>query len=154
MESIISWTVSLTVMCATGAIILFLSPASSVSKTVKTVVIMCLLAVFITPVMKISLTQFSINGSFDNITDGSNGEITQKMLQYACLEAEELCEDFVVQCSVSATKIEAEAYIDQNNSIYISNIRIYLSRDYYGMKDKINEKIKNVFNIDGEFIWQ
>lgn len=152
MQSLIQWAISLTVVCALGAVILFMSPQSSVSKSVKTIVVLCVFTVFLTPVINAS---FSFKN--DNITDmieSTDEDISEQMIKYACLEAEELCEDFVIKSGAQAQKIIATANIDNKNSIYITSIKIYLNEKYKDKTNDINEKIRNVFEIDGEYIWE
>lgn len=154
MQTIITWTVSLVTVCTIGAIILYFSPTSSVSKSVKTVVILCVIMTFLSPIFKISLdknnlSEYGSDSDYnDNLTD-----ITDQMLKYAELEAEELCDSFISECGCKAEKIEIKANIDNENSIYISSIKIYMAQAYKDKEKNINEKIRNVFNTDGEFLW-
>lgn len=152
MQSLIIWTVKLVIVCSIGAIILFLSPSSSLSKSVKTIVVLCVLVTFISPILKVDFEGLSDN-SFSGESE-SFSDVTDKMLEYAELEAEELVDSFVRECDCQAKKIKALADINEENSIYISNIKIYISMDFKDSQQKINEKIRNVFDLDGEFIWE
>ena len=153
MDYVKQWAVSLLVVCAVGGIVLFLSPSSSVNRNVKTLVLLCLLTVFFTPVLNITKDGFDTDISGGIISE-SNDEIRDNMLKYACLEAEELCEDIVVKSGAQAIKIKANANIDDGNCIYISDITISMNEKYKAKTDEINEKIKKVFDIESEFIWE
>lgn len=155
MEAITQWIISLVVICAVGAIILYLSPTSSVQKSVKTVVVLCVLLTFAMPFVKMNIKDIDYsNIGFSEEKSIQSAEITEQMKRYAELEAEELCDSFVKESDCYAQKIEAEADIDEENCIYISEVVLTMSEKNKPKMNDINEKIKGVFNIDGVFIWQ
>lgn len=152
MQNIVAWTVSLVAVCVVGGLILFLSPTSSVSKSVKTVVLLCVSLTFLAPIAKCSFDDFLTDDTV-TLEDSSNVDLSDQMKSYAIMEAEELVEGFVIESGCEAKEITAVADIDEENSIYITEITIKMSEEYKACRQEINKKIMNVFNIDGEFIW-
>lgn len=153
-QAVYQWAVSLMVILCVGAIVLFLSPDSSSSKSVKIVVTLCILITFLSPIIHLDFSKMNeLTEKGSSTISETESDITEQMLCYAVLEAEELCESFLAQEDCSAEKIKAEADIDDNNCIYICKVTVTLEDKFKSKEKIINEKIKRVFNIDGEFVW-
>ena len=154
MDVIKKWVLTLIITCFVGAIILYLSSSNNFNSSLKTIVSLSIVVAFLLPVLTKTDFDFSeYELQFESAEDEISDNITQQMLEYAELEAVDYVSDIIINNNAISKKIECIANIDDNNSIFISEIKITLESKYKSLKNEINEEIKSMFDIYGEFIW-
>lgn len=155
MDTINKWVLTLIITCFIGAVILFLSSSNNFTSSLKTVVSLSIIVAFLLPILNKTDFNFSeYELQFEMAEEEISYNITQQMLDYAELEAVDCVSDIIIRNEAVSRKVVCEANIDENNSIFISEIIITLESKYKPKKSEINKEIKLMFNIDGEFLWE
>ena len=156
MDEVKIWITGVIASCFIGVLILFFCPDSSVSGALKTVVSMFVVFSFISPLLSGSI---SLSSGYDLFSENENmqilsEEINAQMLSAAEFEVKQRLSDCFNDMNITFTNISVNADIDENNSIFIRDISVTLKSEMKNKKEVVEEKIREIYKIDGEVLWE
>ena len=156
MDEIKVWITGVILSCFIGVIVMFFSPDSSVTVALKTTTALFVVFSFISPIFGDDLS-FAIEDDFwqENInSEILSEEINSQMLMTTEFEVKQRLADFLNEMNIVFTNISVTADIDESNSIFIKEITVTLKSESKDKEEIVKEKIREIYNMDGEVLWE
>ncbi len=157
MNEIKQWVVFLCISSVICTIIEFLIPPGKMGKTMNMVLGLFMVCVFLLPFSgNKKLFDFKPNKIFQSKKVGQENGVIQKFNSQLDLVAksnlEAVISRFLKNLGVNSNKIEIFMDTNADNCIVMIRCKIYISKEYENMKQKIDAEVEEKLNIKTEVI--
>lgn len=150
MEFIKNWALGLVVASIAGAVVLILTPTSTIEKQVKTAVSLFLLVAFVQPFFG-GIDLKSIFDIEDIVVNNEESvDLNKTLLEQMKLELKGRIEEIIDSIGIKAEKINIDIIINENNEMQIKEVTIGVDKSHLGYKKQIEEQIKEKLGVFAE----
>lgn len=155
MEAFRSWSISVGAACIISAVLNFLLPESSIQKSVKFVLSIFTVLVFLLPIKDIDLFDSEYtNGIAEYVSDSELEDMAEKqVIDTLSEQIKGEFSAFLTSEGISEFNIEVDVNIDANKNIFIREIEVCYSVEFKEKDKIIVDFSKNSFGIEPDIIY-
>ncbi len=158
MEEIKNWIIVLMVAAIVGEILLMLAPQGNVSKILKIAVSVFFLGCFLAPFAALGDGDLEkISFDYQSGVNSNAAELDETMQQQTLEEfknnIEQIASVNLKDLEISAQKIEAEVNMQEENSIQIDCISIWLDSSFQPKEKTIENQMHSIFGYKTKLLF-
>ena len=158
MEGIKNWIIALMVAAIVGEILLMIAPQGNVSKILKVAVSVFFLGCFLTPFAALGsggMEQLSFD--YQSGVNSNTSALDETMQQQTLVQFEKNIVQIAVvnlkDLDIPPQKIEAEVNMQEDNSIQIDCINIWLDSSYQSREKAAADQLHSVFGYKTQLLF-
>ncbi len=154
METVKQWMICIIVCSLIGTLTTVLMPKGSTQRAMKVVISVFLVSAFLSPFLGGERIDFQEKlPEFSFHKESLVSEITEIMMKEAEKQTVIKTKELLADLSVEYVSVEAQASVDNEENIFIENIKIILDYKYRYRQKQITSNLKTMFSSEVEYEW-